>query len=110
MLLVSDDDDVDNNANHLSFLSSIDPVQVAELMVLAIQYLPKELYFPTNDSYIQTLYGQTGLPSTRDLILIGRDATNIRKELFNIPTVAVCYRAIYAVRVSDYCHCYHLHN
>lgn len=71
-------------------------------MVIAIQYLPKELYFPANDSYIQTLYGQTGLPSTRDLILIGRDAANIRKELFNIPTVAVCYRAIYTIRVSNY--------
>lgn len=70
-------------------------------MVMAIQALPKELYFPTNDSYIQTLYGQAGVPSTRDLILISRDETSIRKELFNIPTVAVCYRAIYAIRVGN---------
>lgn len=77
----------------------IDPVQVAELLVIAIQYLPKDLYFPTNDSIIQSLYGQTGIPSTRDLILISRDTDRIKKELFNIPTVSVCYRAIYSVRV-----------
>ena len=82
------------------FISYLDPVQIAELLVIAIQYLPKDLYFPTNDSVIQSLYGQTGIPSTRDLILISRNVDRIKKEMFNIPTVSVCYRAIYSVRVG----------
>lgn len=40
------------------------------------------------------------IPSTRDLILISRDMDRIKKEMFNIPTVSVCYRAIYSVRVG----------
>lgn len=80
--------------------SPLDPVEVAELLVVAIQHLPKDLYFPENDSLIQSLYGQTGIPNTRDLILISREPEKIQKELFNIPTVSVCYRAIYSVRVG----------
>ena len=66
----------------------------------ALQNIPKELYFPKNDSFIITLYGQTGIPTTRYLILISSDSTKIQKELFNVPTVSVCYRAIYTVRVG----------
>lgn len=65
----------------------------------ALQNIPKELYFPKEDSIIVRLYGQFGVPTTRDLILISADPTEIRKELFNVPTVSVCYRAIYTVRV-----------
>ena len=83
---------------HLSFLL-LDPVAVADLMVEAIRYLPKELYFPQNDSVIQTLHGQAGIPSTRDLILISTSPEKIQREMFNIPTVSVCYRAIYTIRV-----------
>ena len=68
-------------------------------MVEAIRYLPKELYFPQNDSVIQTLHGQAGIPSTRDLILISTSPEMIQREMFNIPTVSVCYRAIYTIRV-----------
>ena len=68
-------------------------------MVEAIRYLPKELYFPQNDSVIQTLHGQAGIPSTRDLILISTSPEAIQREMFNIPTVSVCYRAIYTIRV-----------
>ena len=68
-------------------------------MVEAIRYLPKELYFPQNDSVIQTLHGQAGIPSTRDLILISTSPEKIQREMFNIPTVSVCYRAIYTIRV-----------
>ena len=75
-------------------------MEVAELLVVAIQHLPKDLYFPENDSLIQSLYGQTGIPNTRDLILISREPEKIQKELFNSPTVSVCYRAIYSVRVG----------
>ena len=75
-------------------------MEVAELLVVAIQHLPKDLYFPENDSLIQNLYGQTGIPNTRDLILISREPEKIQKELFNTPPVSVCYRAIYSVRVG----------
>ena len=68
-------------------------------MVEAIRYLPKELYFPQNDSVIQTLHGQAGIPSTRDLILISTSPETIQREMFNIPTVSVCYLAIYTIRV-----------
>ena len=76
-------------------------MEVAELLVVAIQHLPKDLYFPENDSLIQSLYGQTGIPNTRDLILISREPEKIQKELFNIPTVSVCYRAIYSVFIAN---------
>lgn len=67
----------------------------------ALQNIPKELYFPKDDSIIVRLYGQFGVPTTRDLILISSDPMEIRKELFHVPTVSVCYRAIYTVRVGE---------
>lgn len=76
----------------------VDPKGVAELLVEALQNIPKELYFPKDDSVIVRLYGQFGVPTTRDLILISSDPMEIRKELFHVPTVSVCYRAIYTVR------------
>ena len=71
-------------------------------MVEAIRMIPKELFFPKNDSVIQSLHGQTGIPSTRDLILISSSEEMIQKEMFNIPTVSVCYRSIYTIRVFLY--------
>lgn len=78
-----------------------DPASIAALMVEAIQFIPKDFYFPANDSMILNLHGQTGIPSTRDLILISSNAEVVQKELFNIPTVSACYRAIYTVRVCE---------
>ena len=49
------------------------------MLVEALQNIPKELYFPKNDSVIVRLYGQYGVPTTRDLILISSDPTEIRK-------------------------------
>ena len=42
-----------------------DPASIAALMVEAIQFIPKDFYFPANDSMILNLHGQTGIPSTR---------------------------------------------
>ena len=70
-------------------------MEVAELLVVAIQHLPKDLYFPENDSLIQSLYGQTGIPNTRDLILISREPEKIQKELFNMSLSATAPSTAY---------------
>ena len=80
----------------------IDPASIASLMIDAIQFIPKEFYFPANDSLVLNLHGQPGIPATRELILISATPEAIQKEMFNVPTVSACYRAVFTIRVLEF--------
>ena len=79
----------------------IDSASIAALMIEAIQFVPKEFYFPASDSLVLNLHGQTGIPSTREQILLSATPEAIQKEMFNIPTVSACDRAVYTIHVLE---------